>query len=188
MNKIVFNFLYTCFLIFSGLLSAEYDSSIEIRTSAFFPLSQHFMDVFGDVGPTYGIEASKRFCCCFEGWVDIDQFYRGSHQGKCCKTSINILNASFGIKYIYPLCETLEVYMGIGPTFGRTHLKNKTCCEKETFTKVATGVVVKGGIYYPFCDRFFADFFVDYLYLPINLRHEVDIGGIKTGVGLGINF
>jgi hypothetical protein len=68
------------------------------------------------------------------------------------------------------------------------HLKNKSQCTHQTVSKWAVGGVLKTGIYYTVCERIFIDFFVDYLYQPVSFHHRVDVGGFKTGVGVGVKF
>ncbi len=186
MHKFFLSFL-SILMLTSGFLLAVNENSIEIRSSAFFHSSARFREVYGNVGPTFGIEATKSFCG-FDAFVDLDYFSKRSCQNECCKSRIEIINGSFGLKYNYNFCSLADVYVGLGPSLSRANLSENSCCGKDKRSKVAIGVVVKSGLIYQFCDCYFLDFFVDYLYQPIHFSRHIDFGGVKTGLGLGAKF
>jgi hypothetical protein len=190
------------FLIIFGInalpLIACEESSVELRCAAFFPLSERFTDIYNEVGASYQIEASTPVYDDFDGWINFDWFTKhGRSKGFHDSTRINIANISFGVKYFFE--DFLQFmpcygqgpiipYIGIGPSFSRVWIKDKSRCTHRHTCKWAYGGVLKTGFYYFFCDQVFIDIFVDYLYQPIHFHKNVDIGGFKTGAGIGIKF
>ncbi|HEV8051792.1 MAG TPA: hypothetical protein VGP47_04795 [Parachlamydiaceae bacterium] len=198
MKKIYLPVFLLILLNFS-LLSAE--SSVEIRADAFIHSSKLFRKIYGDVGTSYGIEASTPLVNCFDGWVNFDWFTKngrshvdkseGNGNSEACRgntTKVRIANFSFGLKFPYEFCGSFSPYVGIGSSLSRINIKNKSFCCHNKSSKVAFGGVVKLGIYWRFFECMFLDVFVDYLYQPIKFHKRVDVGGLKTGAGLGISF
>lgn len=190
MIKIAFKALFLLLLITNNYpLFAEFQSSIEIRSAAFFHSSGRFREIYGNVGASYQLEASTKLYDCLDGWANLDWFSKhGKSEGFNDPTRASIANISLGIKFLYPFCEKFTAYIGIGPTLSRIWLKNKSQCSHETVSKWAIGGVLKTGVYYFICDRAFIDVFVDYLYQPVHFETHVDVGGLKMGVGIGVKF
>lgn len=181
---------FTIILIFANLcpIVAEIPNvDVEIRSAAFFHSSKRFREIYGNVGGSYQLEVSTYLCDNFVSWVNFD-WYSKHKKSKECASRIRIENISFGIKYPYQFCN-FTAYVGIGPSISRVFLKNKTrCCRRERLSKLAFGGILKTGVNYFITEDVFLDLFFDYLYQPIHFDTWVDIGGIKTGVGVGIGF
>lgn len=188
------------FLILLNFCCLAAESRVEVRADAFIPSNKLFREIYGDVNASYGIEASAGLIDCFEGWVNFDWFSkdgrshveRNESDIEGCghdSTRAEIANFSFGLRLPYDLCSSFTPYAGIGPSFSRIWIKNKGLCHSKE-ARWACGGIVKLGVYYDFCNCFFLDVFVDYLYQPVNFkhRHHVDIGGFKTGAGIGYRF
>lgn len=182
-----------CFLLLLILnihpLFAEFQSSVEIRSAAFFHSSERFREIYGNVGASYQLEASTKLYDCLDGWANFDWFSKhGKSDGFNDPTRVSIANISLGVKFPYQICEKFTAYIGIGPSLSRIWLKNKSQCSHENISKWAIGGVLKTGVYYFISERVFIDVFVDYLYQPVHFETHVDIGGFKTGAGLGVKF
>lgn len=163
--------------------------NVEIRSAAFFHSSKRFRDVYGDVGCSYQLEASALLNNCWNGWVNFDWFSDHRKLKKChASTDVSIFNTSVGLKYTHQFCKRYVAYVGIGPSFSRIWLKNKCHCEHEKISKFVIGGLLKTGIYYFFTCDLFLDLFFDYLYQPVHIDRHIDIGGFKTGVGIGKQF
>lgn len=175
--------------IFCPAASYVQDINVEIRSAAFFHSSKRFREIYGNVGCSYQLEASTYLCSCLDGWANLDWFSKHDKPKACPgNTRVSIANISLGVKYPYQLCENYIAYVGIGPSLSEVWLKNHSQCEHERVSKVAFGGVLKTGIYcFITCD-IFLDLFIDYLYQPIHFDKQVDIGGLKTGVGIGMQF
>ncbi len=187
MNKIKLIFLTLFFSFIIGSVEAR-DVPVEFRAAAFFHSSKRFREVYGNVGPCYEIEAATHIYRSFEGWGNIDWFHKHKTQDEVTKSTVNILNVSFGAKYVYIPSERWHCYLGIGPSIGGIFLKNRSDGYKDNVSKFIIGGVVKIGADYIFPCGVFFDIFVDYLYQPVHFHTTVDIGGLKPGLGLGYKF
>lgn len=190
MNKIYFKLFFIILLANHFCpLCADYQSSVEFRSAAFFHSSERFREIYGNVSASYEVEASANLCDCIDGWVNFDWFSKhGKSKGFKDPTRVNIANTSLGIKYPFCLCEQLMGYVGIGPSISNIWLKNHSHCCRDKTSKVVVGGVLKTGVYYFLNSCIFLDAFVDYLYQPVHFDTHVDIGGLKTGIGIGIRF
>jgi len=116
MNKVL-TYLFLM-IATAGFLQLEaYEGSFEIRSSAFYHSSERLREIYGDFGPTFGLEATKKLNSNYEAWIDFDASYVDSSSGCCCKTNMSLLNASFGINYVFHFNSRFESYIGIGPSF-----------------------------------------------------------------------
>lgn len=193
MNKTIFQTLLFLFMCCTCSISANLNSSIELRAAGFFHTSKLLRDIYGKTGACYEIEIATRFSDCsnIEIWANYDQFSkRSSIHGDCCgKTTVDIYNASLGLNYLFPLFDCFGAYLGVGGSFARIDLKNKGCCIHEKESKFTGGLVLKSGIIYHLTCNWFVDVFADYFYQPVHFKHRhVDIGGVKVGGGIGLNF
>lgn len=190
MIKIAFKALFLLLLITNTHpLFAEFESSVEIRSAAFFHSSERFREIYGNVGASYQLEASTKLYDCLDGWANFDWFSKhGKSEGFNDPTRVSIANISLGIKFPYQFCEKFTAYIGIGPSLSRIWLKNKSQCGNEKVSKLVIGGVLKTGVYYFISRHVFIDVFVDYLYQPVHFETNVAIGGIKTGIGVGVKF
>jgi hypothetical protein len=177
------------FLLLIGSLYAELDTTVEVRYAEFFPSSKKFKKIYGNSNPDYQIQASTRSYGPLEIWTNFDWFTKKKHKDFGYKTKIEIMDASIGVQYVYKNWPAFDLYAGIGPVFGKIHLKNKTCCMDETFSKTSFGAVGKAGIRYLVYQELFIDLFFDYLYQYVRIDHQhINVGGFKGGIGVGTKF
>lgn len=166
-------------------------TSVELRAGAFFPISSDVRRFYGKPLPFYEVEVSTNLCTCFDYFVNFDWT---SKQGQFdddlnSNNRIEIGNFSFGIKYPFAITDCSLVYFGIGPSLGWAVVKNDSFPFDFDSTKFIAGVVLKSGINYYFSSYFFVDLFFDYLFQPVHFHHtRVDMGGIRTGAGIGYTF
>lgn len=174
------------------LNSLTAENMVEVRGAAFYHSSKLFREIYGNVGTDYQVQFATRYFC-FELWSNIDWFSKhGKSVGFEDPTRVNIANCSLGLSYLYSLnCQT-KLYLGAGPCFARIWLKNKLADHShEIVSKTTFGGLFKAGLYYNITDCFFIDIFVDYVYQPVHFHKNhkhIDIGGVKPGIGIGINF
>lgn len=188
MNKIALKLIFFLFVSCSPAITEAQTSNIELRSAAFFPSAKRLREIYCDVGTSYQIETSFRYGC-WNIWENLDWFSKhGKPVGCHGSTRANIINLSIGIKYPYSFCECFTAYVGIGPSLSRIWIKNRTQCFHEKISKVAIGGVLKTGLYYCIAENLFLDLFVDYLYLPIHFNTWVNVGGVKTGIGIGLRI
>lgn len=193
MNKL---FLFVLSFLFLFKATPTDALTFEVRAGAFFPADKHVRNLYGKVLPSFQVEVGTQTCTCFDLWANFDYWNKRGHAGhSCCKTRAEMFNGSIGVKYVHTLCgcaSNIAPYVGIGPVLGNIWLRNKPCfCSDRTDkkSKLAFGGIVKTGVYIYFCDGFFADLFVDYLYQPVKFHnHRRNLGGLQTGAGLGLSF
>lgn len=190
MNTLLFRtFFILIFLNSYSLIACGIDSTLEIRAAAFFHSSDRFRDIYGNESGCYQLEASAKLYKCWDSWANLDWFSKhGKSENFKEPTKVRIVNFSFGVKFPYQLSKDFTAYVGIGPSFARIYLKNKLHHDHESLSKLASGGVLKTGIYYTLTSRVFMDFFLDYLYQPVKFDSSIDIGGLKVGLGIGARF
>lgn len=189
MNKTFSKLIFLLFLVTSlTVIAEEQNFTIEVRSGAFIPSSKRLREIYGNVGASYQLEASFT-CRCLDIWGNIDWFSKhGKPKGCHGSTRVSIANWSAGIKYPYSFCNCFTVYAGIGLSLAKIWIHNKADCSREKISKIAIGGVLKTGICYFATENLFFDFFVDYLYQPVRFEKSIDIGGVKTGLGMGLSF
>lgn len=187
MNKLIKPF-FIALLGFTLLSGAE--NKLELRASAFVPSSKLFREIYGTVGPDFQLEYSYYKNKRPEIWGNFASFYKhGCSTGMKIPTKIFIENISFGLKFRYYIDDSFFCYLGVGPSFGLTRIKNRSFIpSNNNIFKAALGGIVKSGVCYYEDEHLFFDIFLDYLYQPVNLDHTVDIGGTKIGAGWGYSF
>lgn len=177
------------FCIFSTSVFADFQNSVEVRAGAFFHSSSRFREIYDNVGVSYGAESNMKLSYPFDAWSNFDWYSKnGKSIGFDDSTKIQIANISFGIKYPFQLAYNITPYLGIGPSISGVWLKNKSDCVTENKARLAFGVVLKTGVYYQFSDYLYINLFADYLYQPVDFQKSIDIGGLKTGIGLGMQY
>jgi opacity protein-like surface antigen len=196
MNRIFFGIISYFLLLAITPIMGE-NNNLEIRCAAFFPSTERMTDIYGNVGPDFAIEYTRtNICCsCIDVWADLSWFHKHGHVKQCNGSSkIDLINLGLGVKFSYCVCNGFCLYAGIGPTIGGMWLENKwKCCrncnkEKESDSKFAVGGVVKTGITYHFTCGLFLDLFADYNFVAVRFHRYVNIGGFKTGLGIGYTF
>jgi hypothetical protein len=188
MNKIAACLLFLAILFNMRTLSAE-EARLEFRSAAFFHSSKLFRHIYGRVNADYQIQATTNFSDNLEFWANFSGFSKhGRSIGFKDPTRFTMANSSVGINILFDVSCKLKLYCGLGPCYARTWLKIKSGIEKQRITKNAYGVVFKTGIYYSVTDCIFIDLFVDYIRQPLHYENHVDIGGLKPGLGIGVQF
>ena len=188
MNKMIVRSV-CFFLVWCGFsLSAELQSKIEIRSDAFFPSSHLFRKLYGNVGGNYQVEGTAKIKDCLDAWANFDCFWKHGKGNRSGKTHARISNVGLGVKLLCPVFECFDVYIGLGATLAKMTLKNESRCVKARKSKLVVGGVLKSGIYIFVSRQVFIDLFADYVYQPIHYEKHANIGGFKTGAGIGIRF
>lgn len=165
---------------------SAFEGSLQLRAAPFFPAGDKFREVYSDVAASYQIEAGIKYDN-YDLWTNIDWVPKKDKRS-CCHTKTDITQASFGLKYYFPLSEQTSFYIGIGPSFGKVVIHNYTCCFSEKHSKFGIGGVLKSGFQAALTDELFADAFLDYLYQTVKFHKRVQVGGLKLGLGLGLRF
>lgn len=184
------SFLFLILLTVIHPLMAEY-RTIEIRSGAFFPNTERFRKIYGKATAFYGVEVSRSTDSCLDAWASLDFLTKhGRSDGFSDPTRVNIANFSFGLKIPYQFRDRWIGYIGVGPSWSAVWVKNRyRSHHHHGASQVAFGGILKSGLYYFINDCVFIDLFVDYLYQPISFADKsTEVGGLKTGLGLGYRF
>lgn len=166
-------------------------TTVEVRGDIFYHASHKFRRIYGSCAPDVQIEVSTPIN---PNGLDVwGNFSWSSTSGGCsCSdsdTTMRIYNGSAGVKYTLPVMfQESNLYVGVGVSLSAATLKNRFFCINETFTKCAPGVTTKAGLIRYFGSNFYLNVFFDYLYQPIFYSNRVDIGGLKSGLGIGYAF
>lgn len=194
MNKsISYSIIAVCFVsvfLFVSTVQAKVECETKVRGAAFIPTSHLFREIYGTAAGNFDAEFAVKVYSHLQVWVNIDYTAQHGHSlGFRSPTSINIVNGSFGLKSPYDINGSLTVYAGIGPTFGRIQIKDKSQISGcSTCSKTAVGFVVKSGLDFFFTKCTFIDVFVDYVYQNAQFQRHVSASGVRIGVGLGVTF
>ena len=196
--KFIFVFFVMTFLALpsstqAASIEAMPKNLVEIRCGGFIHANKTIRHLYGNIGTSYSLEVSHQFKPSMACWVNLDYFSKqgkisGCSSGHSGHTHMKLPNLSIGLKYFYPIQETITLYIGLGPSLSGVFIRNRSECLREKVSRAALGIITKTGIYYPFYENFFADFFIDYLYQPVRFKKQLDIGGMKTGIGIGYGF
>ncbi len=185
--KIIFLTLLTLLTLNSAIATADLTNSVELRSSAYFHRSSTFEEVYGKVGPSFGLEATNKFFC-FDLFTNLDYFSKHSPRHDYGRSKIELFNGSLGLRYSIDLSSFLKPYIGIGPSVTCINLKQEMDDCHYKSTKIGFGVVAKSGVIIEIGSFYYVNIFADYHYLPARWNKCIDVGGLKTGLGLGINF
>ncbi|MBS0629304.1 MAG: hypothetical protein JSS30_03660 [Verrucomicrobia bacterium] len=195
MNKKLF--AITSALLLTSVTPALAETRVEFRSAAFFPMEHRFRSIYGTVGADYELQVTQSNPCnCFEVWANFTWYPKSG--SRCGNTNITVINGSFGIDYMWQFCNCFNFYAGIGPIFGAVFVENKfsNCssnngCNRKDDSEWAgaVGGIIKTGIIYYVTCCLFLDLFVDYFYEPAFFKHRTaDVGGFRTGLGIGLAF
>jgi hypothetical protein len=189
MQVMTLHFLLLSLVLCTFQLKAE--NRLEFRSVAFYPHSQLFRDIYGRMEIDWQVQASTELTDHLDLWSNFSWLYSKGHSiGFHNRTSINILNSSLGVNYLYSLNCQFTLYFGIGACIGKMWITNHSDFRgNERLTKRLFGGIAKCGIYYYFSRQYYLDLFLDYLYQTVHFPHKrLNIGGIKAGLGLGKLF
>lgn len=176
-------------LILPSFVLGDY-FTVEARVGGFFPASQLLRKIYGDSGIEYEAEGSLRLYDCFNLWLNVSSFEKNGRTPLLNqKTTLHLLPVSLGIKSNFPINQEFIFYLGGGITHTSIHTHNKSPFVKRHIHKYAWGGVLKSGFIYSITTHFFADLFLDYYYTKVRARNgRHNLGGVRTGIGFGLNY
>lgn len=192
MKRILFGATFIVLICSAFSLSAvEVENSLQFRVGAFFPQSHLFREIYDKAGPCYELEANVKIRNNYSFWANVDWFSKDGHSlGLHNRTRIRIVNLGLGGKYFFKSCcfSGITPYVGLGACIGGVWIRNHSHFVDDA-SKAIFGLIGKTGLYYSICGRYFIDAFVDYLYEPVRFHHHRrELGGLRTGLGIGTFF
>lgn len=187
MNKLFFTFIYLCLIASPLKILAHTANTVEFRTAAFWHQNKKFRHVYNNVNADYQLVSTFALNRCFEIWGEVD-YSTNSKKKECYHTRIQLTNFGFGLQYVHCFCSNLNAYIGTGVSLECIHLKNRSCCGYDKYSKISWGSLSRIGARYWFTHRFFLDIFADYLYQEVHISKSINLSGFKTGIGIGVGF
>ncbi len=181
-------------LLFPFSLSA-YQGTTQLRAGYFYPASGVIRDIYHG-GIEGEIETSVKVYQNLSLFANAGIFIKNGHSvGLDNSTRIKLFPLSLGLKYNFRISNIWEYYLGAAPTYTWARFHDHSPYVDQHVHKSAFGVVGKTGFIYTFCKIGFVDFFFDYYYTKISGAHHSgvtstsrNIGGFRTGLGLGIKY
>lgn len=176
-------------LLISCPLFAYASSHLEIKLAKFNPSDSLFCQIYGHSQTSYEVEFGHQLTPQYELWLNAGLV---SKEGKTHflgdSTHCYSYNISGGGKYLLPYNSNTFFYVGLGASVAHLHLHNNSDYVRRSVYKNSLGVVFKSGMYWLHLEPLVVDLFVDYLYQPIHFEQTRQLGGLKMGVGLGVQF
>lgn len=183
-------FMFKALLVLLSLTGYSYaETSVKVRAAAFLPASSLFREIYGKGMTSYQLEAVTDYNDCYDLWANVDLLNRNGKSNRLRYfTNIKVTSLSAGLSIPYTFCNDWKAYVGLGLSIAHAHIHNRYTSERRNENKYSPGLVVKSGLQYDFGCSLFAELFLDYQYQPTKFRRWVDLGGLKTGLGLGYKF
>lgn len=180
-------FLFLLFLPFS--LSAHI-LSLQVRGGNLFPSSELLNDIYSGNKIEGELEATLWIPCTdLYLWTNINGLKKEGHFETDEITTIEIYPISSGLKYLIPICGLFSPYIGGGISYTWINTNNKLDSLKTHIHAKTYGGVIKSGIIINLTSQFFMDFYADYYFSKISSENTFEeIGGLRTGAGIGIFF
>ncbi len=161
----------------------------ELRGGIFLPSSEKIQKIYGHGWIEGEAEFTYRFKGCWGIWGNAGYFYKNGHPKGHHSGHIQLFPVSSGLKAIFFFSHHIRPYLGIGPSYTFLHLKNFSPLIRQRAYKNRFGFVAKSGIYFDLPKHFALDLFFDYYYQHIHFQLlRVNVGGFRTGIGLGYRF
>lgn len=181
-------------ITFSFSMAAKTDSLVllQMRAGYFYPASPVMRGIYHHGGAELEVEAGLYVYRNLNAWVNFNYFHRhGRSFGLCSNTTLNMYPLSFGLKYDIPVTDWCALYLGAGAScsFIGMHEKSPFAFHRSRQSNTRWGAVGKSGLLFQLTDHLFMDVFADGYYTRAHLIGNIhNVGGLRTGVGLGVNF
>lgn len=164
--------------------------SLQVRGGNLFPSSELLNDIYSGNKIEGELEASLWIPCTdLYLWTNINGLKKEGSFETNEVTTVEIYPISSGLKYMIPVFGFFSPYIGGGVSYTWINTNNKIESLKTHIHAKTYGGVVKSGIVINITSQFFMDLYADYYFSHISSENSFEeIGGLRTGVGLGIFF
>jgi hypothetical protein len=172
--------------------------SVSAQTAVFIPLDSKVRRIYGSALPAFTLEGNWKYQC-WNVWLNSSYIFGNGHAiGSSDKTHLNLVPITFGLKYIYTLCNSTDLYLGLGGSYGFLNIRDHSDFVHKKVSKNRFGGIVKSGIIYNYCENIFFEGFFNYTYQrftfsktsndPFVYRHDADLSSLQLGAGVGMKF
>lgn len=184
-------FFFILFILLPAALWAG--MTTQARVGDYSPKSNTLSKIFHKGGLEFETETSLQVTENFSLWLNLNGFQKkGSSLGLENNMNLAIFPLSSGIKYHLTFAKCISFYVGGGVSYSFLYLHDNTPFIKQHTHQKVWGKVGKSGVLLFLTDKLFIDLFADY-YLTKTSAFSKDlppqnIGGLRTGIGLGTSY
>ena len=198
---------FLCFFILLLTLSIEGRAApllTEVKMGGFRPWSDDLRKIYDDTWGNYQLELNYPLWRGFFGWAAIQYTQKhGRSLGARQPTKITLVPGTLGLKLfassircLPKWCEPVDVYFGGGARYFSLEVKNDSTFVSRRERKRGWGGAVTGGVLVRLSKRFVFDAFTDFSFKRMDFSqatpsiqcHNLDVGGVTLGIGLGAYF
>jgi hypothetical protein len=164
--------------------------TVQARAGYFYFANHAAREIYHTGTPDVEIEGSLSINRRFTPWMNINYVWKeGRSEALSDKTELKMGTLSLGVKRYFER----KFYLGLGLSAAYLHLEDDSPYLPKTTRRWGAGVVGKSGWLIQLNKCLFLDLFFDYYYQPMHARsslstHHVDVGGFRTGGGIGSRF
>ncbi len=172
---------------------------IEGRAGAFFPFSSRIRDIFQIALPFVELEGSYKFSSKWDIWGAIGYIFATKESlNYGTVTTINMIPFTLGVRRFFSLAYHTDAFLGFGGLWSLYRNHDNSPWVHQHISKSGFGGTATAGLLHRLSDSFLMNFFVEYMYLRFpfskvypkhfTYRHDVNMSGIKVGLGIAYNF
>lgn len=170
--------------------------TVQARGGYYYSDSSVLRKIYHNGGGEFEVEGSKYVYDNLSIWLNFNYFPRHGHSlGFHNGTTVKVFPISLGLKYAFRIMHCTYFYLGIGGSYTWVQTNDHSRFVKQDLTGRGWGVVGKSGIFFTLGSGWFLDLFADYYYCKASVhhlsglqRHSPNVGGVRSGLGLGIFF
>lgn len=191
-----------CIALLFGFSSAAFAEPfrLEGKTGVFIPSSSKMRKIFHVAMPFVELEGSCRLCCSdWDTWAGVGCIFgRGESIGCGNTTTIEVIPFTLGVRRYFALCPCIDGFLGFGGLWSLYRNHDHTSSVHQHISSNAFGAVAKAGFQYRMNDCLSISFFGEYMYQRFDFsrvypehftyRHDVNMSGIKIGLGVIYSF
>lgn len=162
---------------------------LQARGGLFYPGSSLLRDVYAHVGGDFEVEGSVRLYDGLLFWSNFNFFRKRGTLEDCTPTTVHLYPLSFGLKVRSFFSDHCALYVGAGASASFIRINNKYPYLSSHRSETEWGWVIKSGLLFFLWDNVFADLFLDGYYTETPFTKNFhNSGGLRAGLGIGINF
>jgi hypothetical protein len=172
---------------------------ISLRGAAVQSSSSRFREIYSRWSPEVQLEGARRIWENLYAWANVSYLWNhGRSDPLGNKTRVSLIPLSFGIKCVLPVACNFNVYFGAGAAYSFLHVHDDSPFVRRKTSRQEWGGVLKSGIQYLFCGKYFIEGFADYLFQRYDRNHHrsqhrvqtnrANLSGLRLGAGVGMRF